>query len=61
MTIHRGGNGGQRNYLDVHAMVASNDYTVTYPGGQNYTMDVGMVSGDTLRIELPCTDICSSP
>lgn len=44
MTIWRGGDSSQLNYLDHQAMVVSNNYSVSYPGGASYTLDTGFVS-----------------
>ncbi|KAK5000656.1 hypothetical protein LTR66_000503 [Elasticomyces elasticus] len=44
MTIHYGNGVDKYGFLDFHAMTVSDNYTVTYPGGAQYTLDVGFLS-----------------
>ena len=47
MTIYRGANatGDTRiNNLDKSAIILSNNYSITYPGGASYTLSTGFVS-----------------
>ena len=43
MTLYYNGNPTSDAFLDSHVMTVSDNLTVTYPGGAEYTIDVGFV------------------
>ncbi|RMY78479.1 hypothetical protein D0864_09272 [Hortaea werneckii] len=58
MTIYRGADakGDSRiNFLDKSAIISSNNYNITYPGGASYTLSTGFFSLSSLRENITWT------
>ncbi|RMY70629.1 hypothetical protein D0863_05660 [Hortaea werneckii] len=58
MTIYRGADANgktQVNNLDKSAIILSNNYSITYPGGASYTLSTGFFSLSSLRENITWT------